>query len=780
MTDFNANWQFKKEGGEFKTVTLPHDAMLEETRSADAKSGSAQAYFPSGRYIYEKHFSLTDEQANKHITFVFGGVYKNAKVFINGTLAKGAAPYGYIPFAICADGLVNAGDNIIRVETDNSAQPDSRWYSGAGIYRSVNMYMQEQERILLDGVKIKTISIDPPKVSISVRHEGGEVHIDILDGEKITAQAEGDSAELTLPEAELWSAENPKLYTARITLTSGGNVIEQREERFGIRTVSWDRNGLYINGKSTLLKGGCIHSDNGIIGAREFYESAYRRIRILKEGGFNAVRCAHDPASTELLKACDELGMYVMDEAWDMWYKKKNPYDYANEFEANYKNDLAAMVAHDYNHPSVIMFSIGNEVSEPAEEKGLALAKEMTGLLHTLDDSRAVCGGFNLMIITKAAKGKGVYKEDGGRDESGDKMSGMNSAMFNMIAGMVGTGMNKASNGSKADKIISPLLDTVDIAGYNYASGRYAEDARLHPERVIMGSETFPQDLAKNWETVKKQPSLIGDFMWTAWDYLGETGIGTWSYEKDAKGFDKSYPWLLADTGAYDILGDPTGEALWTKAVWGKESDVFLAVRPCNGKGRRLIKSTWRGTNAIPSWSWSGCEGEQAVVEVFSRANVVGLYLNGELIGRKRTKNCRAVFKLRYKPGKLTAVAYDSKKRIAGKTSLITAGEAGINVSPEKTTAAVGEIIYVDISIADSKGIVESNKDTKLSVTVENGELIGFGSAAPRTEERFDLGEYTTWHGRAQAVVRASSSGVLTVLAAGQGYKAAKAEITVE
>ena len=585
MTDFNANWQFKKEGGEFKTVTLPHDAMLEETRSADAKSGSAQAYFPSGRYIYEKHFSLTDEQANKHITFVFGSVYKNAKVFINGTLAKGAAPYGYITFAICADGLVNAGDNIIRVETDNSAQPDSRWYSGAGIYRSVNMYMQEQERILL---------------------------------------------------------------------------------------------------------------------------------------------------------------------------------------------------AHDYNHPSVIMFSIGNEVSEPAEEKGLALAKEMTGLLHTLDDSRAVCGGFNLMIITKAAKGKGVYKEDGGRDESGDKMSGMNSAMFNMIAGMVGTGMNKASNGSKADKIISPLLDTVEIAGYNYASGRYAEDARLHPERVIMGSETFPQDLAKNWETVKKQPSLIGDFMWTAWDYLGETGIGTWSYEKDAKGFDKSYPWLLADTGAYDILSDPTGEALWTKAVWGKESDVFLAVRPCNGKGRRLIKSTWRGTNAIPSWSWSGCEGEQAVVEVFSRANVVGLYLNGELIGRKRTKNCRAVFKLRFKPGKLTAVAYDSKKRIAGKTSLITAGEAGINVSPEKTTAAVGEIIYVDISIADSKGIVESTKDTKLSVTVENGELIGFGSAAPRTEERFDLGEYTTWHGRAQAVVRASSSGVLTVLAAGQGYKAAKAEITVE
>lgn len=777
--EFNDGWRFRKaESNTYQKVCLPHDAMLSEKRTPDAGGKSASGYFPGGRYIYEKTFELGEEAAEKHITFEFEGVYKNAEVFINDRKAGGEC-YGYLPFYVCGDDFLKVGENVIRVEADNSMQPDSRWYSGAGIYRPVWMHIQKKSYIEPEGIQIRTISISPAQIEVKTEHTGGEIEVHILKDGKEIISGKGDQVILDIPDAKLWSDETPELYTAMVILKENNREIEIVEETFGIRQITWDKNGLYVNGNQTLLRGGCLHHDNGILGACAYDQSEERKIRILKANGFNAVRSSHNPCSKALLRACDRLGMYVMDETWDMWYRKKNAYDYANEFEEHYRQDIKDMVKRDFNHPSVILYSIGNEVSEPAEKKGVELAREMTELFHELDDCRPVTGGFNLMIIANAQNGKAVYKEDGGRDDSNEnKTAGMNSTMFNMIASMVGTGMNKAANGKKADEAASPVLDVVDIAGYNYASGRYPKEGQLHPGRLIIGSETFPQDLAKNWKMTEKYPYLVGDFMWTAWDYLGEAGIGAWSYHQDAKGFNKPYPWLLADTGAFDILGNPTGEALWAKAVWGKAEKPLIAVQPIDPDGKKLVKAVWRGTNAIPSWSFRGCKGRKAVVEVYTQEPVVELYVNGKRTGKKKTKLCRAVFKIKYEPGVLEAVSIGADGKEKGRSSLASAkGKKGIQIRMEEKEVRTGDIVYADIRIAGENGITESCADTELSVKVDGCTLLGFGSANPRTEERFDTGRYTTYRGYAQAVIRADAPGRISVTVTGDGLKQAQAQV---
>ncbi|MBR1780714.1 MAG: DUF4982 domain-containing protein [Oscillospiraceae bacterium] len=323
--------------------------------------------------------------------------------------------------------------------------------------------------------------------------------------------------------------------------------------------------------------------------------------------------------------------------------------------------------------------------------------------------------------------------------------------------------MNKSANSKRADAATSPALDQLDLAGYNYASGRYPLEGKAHPERVIFGSETFPQTIAQNWEMVKKYPYLVGAFMWTAWDYLGEAGIGAWAYTEDGKGFNKPYPWLLADTGAFDILGDPNGELFWAAAVWGKLEQPALCVRPINHDGKP-IKAAWRGTNALPSWSWAGCEGRTATVEVYYDAARVELYLNGKKLGSAKVRRCKADFQVKYAPGRLEAVAYDAAGRELGRGELVSAeGPLRIAAKPEKARIRPGEVVYIPVTIEGANGVVESNADRTLSVAVEGGELLGFGSANPRTEERFDAGTYTTYYGRALAIVRAGKCGKINL-----------------
>ncbi|MDE7352566.1 MAG: DUF4982 domain-containing protein [Acetatifactor sp.] len=769
-TAWNEEWTLIKQDKTRRKVTLPHDAMIEEERSPESPSGSAGAFFPGGFYTYEKHFSA---KPGEHLEFYFEGVYRNARVFINGKEAGGAA-YGYIPFSVCADDFAEEGDNLLTVTVDNTQCPNSRWYTGSGIYRPVWMYRGSQSHILRNGIKVTTLSCEPAEVRVEVLAKGGAVKVELMDGERVLAS--GEPGIFVLEDVQLWDENTPKLYTCRATLQKDGETLDQAETTFGIRTVTWDAKGLYVNGRSVLLKGGCVHHDNGILGARSFREAEWRRVRILKEAGFNAIRSSHNPASQEMLAACDFYGMYVIDEAWDMWYGHKSKFDYAGDFPEHYREDLQAMVEQDFNHPSVIMYSIGNEVSEPAFEKGVELAKELVSCLHELDAGRAVSGGMNLMIISQSAQGNAIYKEDGGLNENagipgsgGEEPGGgqkqqmppaMDSTAFNMMAARVGAGMNYAANMPGVDEIVSPVLDALDIAGYNYASGRYPLEGELHPDRLIFGSETFPGDIAKNWEMVKKYPYLIGDFMWTAWDYLGETGIGAWSYTADGFGFDKPYPWLLADTGAFDILGNPNGELFLAQAVWEMLDAPKIAVQPVNHPGVCPAKAVWRSTNGIPSWAWSGCAGNDAVVEVYaSHGACAELVLNGRSLGKARLEGCKAVFEVKYEPGILSAVIYDGEGSMVSQSSLSSAKKAAVRPVIDRESAVPGEVLFIPVEVIDEDGTIERNADESVNIQVMGGELLAFGSADPRTEGSFLLGTYGTYYGQAMAVVRAGEAG---------------------
>lgn len=766
---FNKGWLFGRNGSENKQeVTLPHDAMLFEARRPGNSSAGACANFDGGTYAYEKRFFAPEEWAEQHHELYFEGVYRKAVVTLNGKKLGGCV-YGYSSFSVdLDDALLFGQENTLEVSVDNSETPNSRWYTGSGIYRPVWLLSGAKQYIRHQGLLISTVSIRPAVIRVEAEHTGGDLVFTVEKDGVLLAEGKGDVCEIEIPGAALWSDESPVLYDCRARLLRDGEVVDELVEAFGIRQIEWSSKGLFVNGKETLLRGGCLHADNGILGARSYRESEWRRIRKLKELGFNAIRSSHHPAVEEMLRACDFYGLYVMDETWDMWYGHKNRFDYASDFEANWQYDLEAMVRKDYNHPSVLMYSIGNEVAEPASEKGMQTAHDLIDTLHRLDPTRPVTGGINLMILVRAANGKGIYKEDGsGSDTGGGQIT--SSMMFNIMTALVGRSMNKAANSKKADAITTPILDALDIAGYNYASGRYPLEGKAHPDRLIFGSETFIPDLAKNWAMVKKYPWVVGDFMWTAWDYLGEAGSGAWAYTKDGLGFEKPYPWLLADMGVLDILGDPNGEAFQSAAIWETLRGPRIAVRPLN-KDCRPAKSSWRGTDAIPSWSWEGCEGKTAVVEVYANAHHVELKQDGRSLGRKKLKDCKASFKVKYAPGELTAISFDAKGKELGTDTLRSAsGKLSVRLTPEQSTAKPGELVYVRVEIVGENGAVESNHDRLLHAEAEGGELLALGSANPRTEESFVKQAYTSYYGRAQAVVRAGETGEIRLRVNGEG-----------
>ena len=406
---------------------------------------------------------------------------------------------------------------------------------------------------------------------------------------KQIVSAEGDNVELNIDNAKLWSAESPYLYKAVVELKQNGKTIEKQEKQFGIREITWSAQGLKVNGKDVLLKGGCLHHDNGILGAAEYDDAAFRKVALLKKYGFNAIRSSHNPLSEAMLKACDELGMYVMDELWDMWYITKTEFDYSKDFYDNYVEDIRHFVKKDFNHPSVIMYSIGNEVGEPAEEKGVALAKELINRLHQADNSRPVTAGINLMIIGLTKMGVNIFQQSNSAMMGGGQQ--ITSEQYNMMMTNSSEQMSMATLQPAFDEATTPVLDALDIAGYNYASVRYPIEGTAHPNRVVVGSETYPQDLAKNWAMVEEMPYVVGDFMWTALDYIGEIGLGAWYYSNDPDFANKTYPWKLFGGGAIDLIGNPTGEAFWAKAIWTKQVEPNIAVRPIHKEN--LVKSMW-------------------------------------------------------------------------------------------------------------------------------------------------------------------------------------------
>lgn len=758
---FHEGWLFWREGGEKKAVTLPHDAMIHQTRSADVPGGTASAFFPGGTFHYEKTFPVPAAWLKKSVTVRFGGVYRDAKVYINGKEA-GGYPYGYTPFDVPADAYLHEGENTIRV--DCSAGEDSRWYSGAGIYRPVELLVREKEHI--ETVHVTTVSLDPPTVKVEVRHGRGTVHIDLLDQGRVMASADGDAVEIPLPGARLWTAETPHLYSIRATLDSG----DVYEDTFGIQQLSWGPDGFRVNGEVVLFQGGCIHSDNGILGMADYQEAADRRIRMLKAYGFNAIRSAHNPCSEAILRACDKYGMYVMDEAWDMWFQAKNPQDYSRHFPEYFLTDIGKMVEKDFNHPCVVMYSIGNEISEHLKPGGLETEKAIVDQFRRLDSSRATTVGLNAEIAQSAIPRK---READDRQRAGGGLAslltggGMDSQKWNEMMLAMGKSRNQNKLTPEMEKELDKVLDLVDIAGYNYGSGRYPVEGKLHPSRVLVGAETFPTTLWENWEMVKEYPYLTGDFLWTAWDYIGEVGLGAWDYSPEG-GIIKGYPWIFSGVGMLDVTGEPTAEAFHAKITWDRaDKTPYICVQPVTEVQPR--SSMWRSSNAIRSWSWQGCEGIPAQVEVYSNASLVKLYLNGRQIGETAPEEGVARFTVPYAPGQLEAEAYEGGECCGRDTLSSARSPLHIAVQPEAASFEPGEILFVNVDLEDQSGIRETMADTRLAVTVEGAELLAFGSARPRTEEAFDQGAYTTFQGHAQAILRAGNQNEISIKVTADG-----------
>lgn len=763
--NFNYDWTYRRTGPDNPTlpekVTLPHDAMIHDKRDAKSPTGSAGAWYVPGTYQYDKTFEVPKEWNTKHVVVHFGGVYKNAKVYVNGQLA-GERPYGYSPFSINMDPYLKYGKkNKIRVIADNSQAPNSRWYSGSGIYRPVSMIVTNKQYIAENGIKVTTESYSPAVIRVrtqTVNANGYTPNVEIYYGKNKVASAKGNDVKITVPNAKLWDAEHPNLYTAKVSLNKGGKTADQDTAAFGIRKLDWSKNGFFVNGKSTLLRGAAIHSDNGILGAVSTQEAEDRKVQILKENGYNAIRSSHNTASDELLTACDKYGMYVLDEFADMWYTAKNKYDYSVDFEKWHTQDLHAMVEKDYDHPSVIMYSIGNEVTEPAKDQGVQTAREMVTQLHNEDPSRPVTCGINLLVLLNAKlTGSATTSASSASDSSStDALKSLSgSTLYNTAISAIGPGMNMASALTIADQTATPVFDELDIAGYNYGNGRYDRDVRQHPNRIMVGTETFPSTIYSNWAKVEKYPQLIGDFMWTGIDYLGEAGIGSWNYEGTSM-ISVNYPWKLAEAGAIDLCGHATGEAAYEATVWHLRDKPYIGVQPCNHPGEKLSKAAWRSTNAIDSWSWAGCNGNDVTVEVYSdKGDYVVLYLNGQKIGQQDLNEYKCSFNTKYQPGTLVAKVYNSNGTEVAENQLTSAtGNIHLNVAPEVKSAKPGQVVFVDVSLLGQNGVVDSNSDRKVTFKADGGELLGFGSAKPSTEEEFVTGSYTTYYGRALAAVR--------------------------
>ena len=732
----------------------------------------------------------------------------NSRVFtitLNGKKVAGR-PYGYTNFYINTDGFFKYGEeNEVKVIAHNADQPNSRWYSGTGIYRPAYLHIGGEKYIPVNGVKIRTLSYNPAQIEVAVKTSApGEVSLEIeFEGKRVltaigeskavaaqnnetknaSAASEKPAKEyqavflLDVPNAKLWDTEHPNLYTCKAVFGE-----DQVTETFGIRELVWNPQvGMTINGKRVILRGACFHHDNGVLGACTYPEAEERKMRIFKENGYNAVRSAHYPCSKALLDACDRVGMLMMDEYVDVWYIHKTKYDYANQLAGWWKQDLKDMVDKDFNHPSVIMYSTGNEVAETAQKKGIALTGEMTNYLHSLDSTRPVTCGINIFFNFLSSIGLGVYSDDKAEKsaENAEKFAAeqakkaaaakpekkkkpVGSEFYNTLACLVGDYFMKCgATLYPCDLKTRDAYANMDIAGYNYGIFRYKHDLKKYPNRLILGSETFCKDAYSFWEIAKKNKRIIGDFVWAGWDYIGEVGDGAAEYS-DYK-FEDPSTRMTGGNGRIDLNGKPRAEAAYTRVAFERETGPFIAVDPVYQK-EKLRLTGWQLTKALESWAWGGCSGEPAKVEVYARAAQVELFINGKSVGKKNVKKCRANFNTTYEDGEITAVSYDEKGKEINRYSLQTAEkETILQVRPEEKSVKPEGLAFVQLQYTDAKGIWKPMEKHNLKVTVENGILKGLGSPAPYVKGNYTDDTVATYYGEAMAVVQADGNGPVKV-----------------
>ncbi len=794
---FNQNWLFHNDihNMEEIAVNLPHDAMQTEKRLPGMKNGAAAGFFPGGRYVYRKTLFGKEEYRDQTVLLEFEGIYMKSSVYLNDEQIGGWI-YGYTGFWVDLTGKLKIGEeNEICVVADNSQTPNSRWYTGSGIYRNVNLIVGDRRHVIPDGIVLHTLSAGSPGVeaelTVEVSPEAKECDVEISlfenreNGETAKAEIrdltecpETDGEEnrhifrFTVPGAKLWDAEHPNLYTIRVCLMQDGELCDISEIRTGFRTLAWSAEcGLQINGQTVKLRGGCIHHDNGILGACAFKEAEYRKIRLLKAAGFNAVRSAHNPCSKDLLEACDYYGMYVMDESFDQWQMHKTDYDYALYFDTEWEKDLRAMVRKDRSHPSVLIYSVGNEIADTGKESGAKISRMLKECCHEMDSSRPVTNGINPFVsVIGGMLNSGKAKKEDIVDpyQEAEDAQATASLLANMIATVAPFITKMMGRPKKVEKMLTPCFAELDIVGYNYADRCYKPHHDWVPQRIMAGTETYPHTLAERWPLIEKSPWIIGDFMWTAMDYLGEAGAGVPIYGTSRGGFNRPYPCVSAGCGVLDLIGSREAESYRAAVVWGQYHKPYIAVRPVDHSGEKYFFGSWRGTDALASWTWPGQEDRTAEIEVYSEGNAVELFQDGKSMGRKALEGCTAKFETTYRPGELRAVSYDETGNKLAEETLKTAGEKTVlTVRPEKSClqADGDDMTFVSAELTDQDGVIKMFSDRKVTVHVSGaGTLAAVGSGRPVTEEAFTGNSYTTWNGRMGFWVRSKAEpGVIEI-----------------
>ncbi|MGF6823777.1 beta-galactosidase [Microbacterium sp. ZKA21] len=763
-------------------VSIPHDALRDLPRSADSGQGVHAGYIPGGVFEYRRTFDVPAQWRDRTVRIEFEGVYRDATVYINGDFAAHEAN-GYAAFVVDADPFLKHGEtNTIAVEA--RVHRDSRWYTGGGIYRPVHLVVGDPVHIALDGTRAAASDIDAERamVEISTRVENGTRHtatrrlswtvVDERDGEvasgtaPVTILPGADAvARVRLPVAapRLWSPDAPHLYRVRTVLSAiDGELVDRDETVLGIRRLQLDTaHGLRINGETVDLRGACIHHDNGPLGAVSIAAAEDRRVRILKVAGFNAIRSAHNPASRALLDACDRHGMLVMDELTDVWTKSKTAFDSSLGFDERWPGDVAALVAKDIAHPSVIMYSIGNEILELATPHGATWSRRLAEEFRRLDPDRFVTNGINGIIANLERVQEAMASADA--SDPNTMMADMGEQMARMNASTLVTDSTEES------------AAVLDVVGFNYADSRYELDAELFPNRVIVGSETFPDRIAALWDAVARLPHVIGDFTWTGWDYIGEAGIGRVDYT-DVDGYEPTgtagpYPYLLAQCGDIDITGHRLPASYYREIAFGLRAEPVIAVHRPQHHGRPTAKTPWSWDDVVSSWSWGVPSGSPVTVDVYADADEVELLRDGTPVGRSAVGKPRpliARFETSYEPGELVAVAY-RRGTETGRASLRTAGAPVLVARLEEDVDPA--LAYIAITLEDSAGAVVCDQDALVTVSVSGGALAGLGSGRARTEESFADPSVTTYDGRALAIVRPDPDAEVRVTASAEGFE---------
>jgi beta-galactosidase len=742
---FDFGWKFHRgavktamnpayDDSQWRSVDLPHDWSIEDIPGTQSPFDESAVNQENGGFTvggigwYRKTFKVDPSLKGKSFTIVFDGVYMNAQVWLNGR-SLGINPYGYTSFFFdISDRILFDRDNVIAVKVATEGE-NTRWYSGSGIYRHVWLNVDSPVHVATWGTEITTQSADADNASVIVKttlaNKGNSdseiilkttivdkngIPVATVETKKIIVKGESWTADqaFELKNPMLWSVDNPYLYKAVSEIFTGGEKTGTEETSFGIRTISFDaEKGFRLNGVPMKLRGGCVHHDNGPLGAAAYDRADERRVRILKDNGYNAIRCAHNPPSPAFLEACDKLGMLVIDEAFDMWREGKMYFDYHLYFDDWWEKDIRSMVLRDRNHPSVIMWSIGNEIPNRQDPEVVKVSAMLADYVRNLDPTRPI------------------------------------TAAVNMVS-----------------ERMDPYFSTLDIAGYNYARNSYAPDHERLPQRVIVATESFPLEAFDYWMGVVDNPHVIGDFVWTSFDYMGEAGIGWMGFSQ----LETFFPWNLAYCGDIDICGWKRPQSYYRDVLW-KENQLSLFVKPPVPSFSQEQKRQWTWQDVVADWNWTGYEDKPFEVTVYSSCEQVELFLNGKSLGKKpanRDSRFMAVWQVPYQPGSLKAIGYKGRKQV-NISELRTSSEPVIikaEADRGRISANGQDLVYVTVELKDENGITDPKAENLVRFKIDGpGRIIGVGNANPISTESCTRPERKAWHGRCLVIVKSEKSG---------------------